>query len=117
MDSKITQEQAEYITSECISKWGNNTNGDREFVEDYFDTSEEVKKKWGWIAVDVKFNITVDERESGGDWESQPDDTTDIDIEFDYIGITTSMQDYEDGEKSIEMHGKECKACNLKDTL
>jgi hypothetical protein len=118
MDSKITQEQASYITKECISKWSDNTDGETRLIEEYcFETSEEVKNKWGWISVAVNFNIAVDEIESGGDRETPPDVTTYIDIEFDYIGITTNIQDLDDGVSSIEMHGKECKACNLKDTL
>lgn len=105
--SKITPEQAEYITNVVYRRYEfTDTDDNWESIETEFDFPENelAFTEWGWITMDVEFGLKS--------W-SRGDDASFI-IDFDYIGIVASKKDLEDGEKSLELFGSECNICNYK---
>lgn len=104
--SKITQEQAEYITQLVYARHSDKDTDDNwnSKSDDFeIDKSDLAYAAWGWLIVEVEFGLKS--------WQ-RGDDASFL-VDFDYIAIINNKQDFEDGEKSIELHGKECVICNI----
>lgn len=108
--SKLTPAQVEYLKGYVYDRLDHiDTDDEWTSMEREFDFKKDDRAfiEWGWVVMDAEFSIKTWSRNSGGVSDGS------FLLDFDYIGIINNPDDYEAGEKSIELHGSECEICNF----